>query len=859
MASPFSKCISAILDEAVNKGGAFTAPEAEDMFREFKHTVDSLDGAKPEEKLAALRAKGEEYVNRAVTSAKLDNLRKIQYNKLMWSKLKWAKDNFKTSGEALKVFMGSTERVRLGGLNSVTNRVAAARDLVRGRLASDLQNLGPDALRLLRTNKVNRALAWKLSSLTDPTIKVPEFDKNTDHAGHKAAEIFNKYNTEGINRLNRNGAAITPLPGRIALQTHDPERMSAAGNTKWKEMAKSTIDFQRTLMENREGPVSTDNVNRFLDSMFEATTTGYRLDQAGHSDAAGRFNSSSLGDRLSKERLIHFNNPDDFLKYNDAFGKAPLYDLLKGQVEKNATDAELMAQMSHDPQGFLEDFEKKLGQTFRDSSNLEATHNLPSAANYADRVLKNLTGYTSVDTNPKVTSIVEGIKTYNNYVHLTLSAVNSWDDFARGVQQLNHMGMPAFKAMGEMVSRIADTWKLMPKEDAIEAAKQNHYVARELMYSQPSRYGDDGTGWQAKANHALFKYNLHAAQDYTFTRSIKGASSAYLGDMAQSDFSKLSRQNRIYLTQYGITEPEWNVLRQGVATMDKAGEFKYMTSEAVQAIPNEVLAKYLEGTGAKATDNAIAKAKDHFGTTLATMLTDSAQHTVPLPNASDMASLNWGLQKGTLLRGALDLVGQYKGFQVASARRNVGQLFYGKGAEKWYEALSLGEKGNLPAIASRAVIGSMMAYASYSAASFLKGLTAPPIDDPKTWGKMLIRSGTLGPMLDFATEDYGSDGSGLLKTAAGPLLSTVAQGASEVGKMRDKAAAGENPVTASTVRYAANQLGGKLPVIQPLFNYLFLYRLNNWLNPNYLDEHERKLQNDTGQKFIIPPSQYLGK
>ena len=41
------------------------------------------------------------------------------------------------------------------------------------------------------------------------------------------------------------------------------------------------------------------------------------------------------------------------------------------------------------------------------------------------------------------------------------------------------------------------------------------------------------------------------------------------------------------------------------------------------------------------------------------------------------------------------------------------------------------------------------------------------------------------------------------------------------------------------------------------FDYLILYRIQEWLNPGSLKRMERRLKQDSNQTYLLPPSQAI--
>jgi hypothetical protein len=121
------------------------------------------------------------------------------------------------------------------------------------------------------------------------------------------------------------------------------------------------------------------------------------------------------------------------------------------------------------------------------------------------------------------------------------------------------------------------------------------------------------------------------------------------------------------------------------------------------------------------------------------------------------------------------------------------------------------------------------------------------------------QGGGLGIYGDFLFGEANRAGGGTASTLLGPTISDIA-GMDDLFK---RAIRGED-VAANALNTALKSVAGAHPAAAIALNgygrialdYLFLYRLQEEMNPGYLRKMEARMQKENGQSFMFPPSQY---
>jgi hypothetical protein len=165
-------------------------------------------------------------------------------------------------------------------------------------------------------------------------------------------------------------------------------------------------------------------------------------------------------------------------------------------------------------------------------------------------------------------------------------------------------------------------------------------------------------------------------------------------------------------------------------------------------------------------------------------------------------------------------------------------------------------------LAGFAASTTLAGYGGYTASQLLEGKTPP---DPRKWSTLeaaLAKGSGMGILTDYI---FGEAMAGRtpLDTAAGPTLGRASALMEMYDKIKDisgqAALNGEQPdygKIKNDVVYNLKTLipGNNLLYLKGLFNYMVVYRMNEMVNPGYVDRMKQRLQTNSGQSFYVPIS-----
>jgi hypothetical protein len=242
--------------------------------------------------------------------------------------------------------------------------------------------------------------------------------------------------------------------------------------------------------------------------------------------------------------------------------------------------------------------------------------------------------------------------------------------------------------------------------------------------------------------------------------------------------------------------------------------------------------------------------REDVATRLESLLYDRMNYAVISPTArTEYLQTAGGQQRGTIPGELARLVMQFKSFPIAFWQNAIQQELYGKGAKSMKQVGGREMLGIIRLMAMTTVAG----YLSMTAKDWAKGKTARPTNSVHTWMAAAVQGGGLGIYGDFILGEANRFGQSAVETLAGPTLGDVA----DVVELLQSARDGDDP-SAKAVRLLVNNTPFmNLFYVRMAMDHMFLYELQEQLNPGYLRRMEKRVERETGAKWMIRPSEAL--
>jgi hypothetical protein len=224
---------------------------------------------------------------------------------------------------------------------------------------------------------------------------------------------------------------------------------------------------------------------------------------------------------------------------------------------------------------------------------------------------------------------------------------------------------------------------------------------------------------------------------------------------------------------------------------------------------------------------------------------DEVNSAVIAPDARTLAFMRQGTEAGTPVGEALRLFWQFKSFGIAIMQRAFLREFHGGGG---YGRAGVSE---MQGIAILMAGGLAFGYAAMTAKDLIKGKQPRPLDSPKTWAAAMAQGGAMGIYGDFLFGEASRFGGGFLETLGGPSLGKASDGVRLLSELKsgDAKAANAFRLAIQNTPYA------NLFYTRTAIDYLFLYELQESMNPGYLRRMERRVEQEQGQEWWLRPSE----
>jgi len=138
-----------------------------------------------------------------------------------------------------------------------------------------------------------------------------------------------------------------------------------------------------------------------------------------------------------------------------------------------------------------------------------------------------------------------------------------------------------------------------------------------------------------------------------------------------------------------------------------------------------------------------------------------------------------------------------------------------------------------------------------AAKDIAKGREPRDSNSPGVWKAAMLQGGGLGIYGDFILGEYSRHGNSFWATALGPTASTI----EDLMGIKTAVQTGEDAGAKAMKTVINNTPFINLFYTRAAMDYLFLYQLQESLNPGYLSRLERSIMRENNQQFYVPPSQ----
>ncbi len=654
-----------------------------------------------------------------------------------------------------------------------------------------------------------------------------------------AARVINKWQSLAKFNLNRAGAWIGDYAGYITRTTHDGSKMYKSGFLNWRDFVLTKLDQDRTF----EG---IENRDVYLKSVYDNLITGIHVTEdggIGMKDPAFT-GPGNLAKRLSQSRELHFADADSWMDYQERFGVGTLPTQIETALTRAGKQQALMERWGTNPRAEYQNDIRRFVEKYR--------HTDPDAAEYLSkrqRTLMNEFGYldgtNNVPVNEQLSTFSQGIRNIGSMAHLGFVAFTHLYSMATKIAELRYQGLGFLERWGNTLGSLAQgsTGRGDMKEvyDLLLSGfdgQHTHYMSRFTL-------DDNVPGMMSNATAAFMKWN---GLSYILNAEKAGSRAVmarHLGMQLDRAFEDLQPQTQRAFRQYGISEADWNLLRAAPDHF-KLDDRTFLTPDAAYRVPPQEAANGVDLFTQRMRDDLAMKLHTYYG--------DVADRSIIQPGIAEKNLLFGASAPGTPVGEALRFMMQFKMWAAADVRQGIGREIYGNAD---FKSRALG-------LTSLAATATVLGYLRMATTDLLKGATPRDPRSPATIMAALTQGGGMGILGDFMFGNFSRNGQSLGDTILGPTIGTGLQIMEIYNHMKQAAISGDTSfrrghpmadVGPELLRVTLDNTPFiNLFYIRTALNYMFLWRIQEAMNPGFQRRRERRIQHETGQTFWLSPA-----
>jgi hypothetical protein len=705
-----------------------------------------------------------------------------------------------------------------GGKASASRQGTALGRFWKGSLVNALDKEG--LLRIARKGSLDEKIVVELDQLGRKKGK-PGASGSKEAA--TIAKIISRLNSAVVGRLNRSGAYIKQMPGYIIRQTHDQRLIKRAGFENWFAAISPKIDEFRTF-------------NRFLanDERRDLYLGIY------NELAAGRHPSAAVGDyiptganlakKLSAHRELHFKSGQDFFAYHQKFGRGTILENVERSLDNNGRAAALLGEFGSKPE---ETFKNWVREQDDKAVRLGAKTSEHRNRLSADSQWRIMSGEGSRPADGMLARLANGLRAWQVSSKMGSAVISAYTtDPVLHFNELSRHGVPFAR---KMLQPLISQFRMIGKPELRQLA--NHLQAfNDGASAQIFKYdtGDGTPGIMSGMARLAIKLSALNWWDHVSRSGITATIAHQMHENTKLPFEQLAPNYRRMIEAYGITAKDWP--RIATAATEINGQ-SYIT-------PHQLKLEAFGNLDTAAGRRAARRDLDELQTKVIAFIDDRMAAAVNEPGARTRAMLLGDSQAGTWSGEARRAIALFRSYPVEMLTR------------VWGERVAHSEYATLAAFVATMSVAGM---ASVLARDALKGLyydfeNMTPGQAAQLFARGMVAGGGASLLGDFVMGEYSRYGQTFISTQAGPVLGQLDTAFKIYGAIKNGDDAG---ATALRAVYT------NLPLInvwwaRTAFDYLFLYQMQEAINPGYLARMERNKEKESGQKYILSPSAVHG-
>lgn len=655
-------------------------------------------------------------------------------------------------------------------------------------------------------------------------------EKTGDVSAYELAQSWRKAAEFLRREYNAAGGHIAWREDWGLPQIHDTVKVREASFEEWRDFIVPRLDPARM----RDGATGLPFAPRDLEAVLKDIYETIRTDGfATLEPSAGGGQGKSLANRRADHRFLSFRSADDWMAYQERFGRADPFSAMMGHVDHMSRDIGAMRALGPNPKATVRYVQQLLKKQARTGGlkGKEAADAIARADRGAHQVETLYGLYAGEYSSPVESGLARGLATTRQLLvsaQLGAASLSAVGDLATQRLTARFVGIPETKVLGRIVSllnpaneadrKLAVRLGLIAEEWSRRAASQQRYVGEVATGEIASRLSD----FVLRAS-GLSPWTQ--AGRWAFGMEFLGA----LADNAGKAFHELDPALQRTLDRYHLGGEIWEGLRK--TPLYEEGGAKFLR-------PEDVATKLDQGT-----------LGDELATRLLAMVQSETEYAVPSSSLRGAMIARDRVRPGTVAGELLRSVSMYRNFGLTLWFTHLRRLADQQGAY------------NKAGYAANLIIGmTLMGALGIQLKDISKGKDPRAMDNPAFWGAALLQGGGFGIFGDFLNSATNRVGGGLPETIAGPLVSFANDALDLTAGSIGQAARGKDPhLGRKAVRFAEQYTpGSSLWYARLTLQRLVFDQLRIMADPDarrQMRALERKYQRENGQEFFWQPGE----
>jgi hypothetical protein len=618
-------------------------------------------------------------------------------------------------------------------------------------------------------------------------------------------------------------------------------RMREKARGAWVEYILPRLDRERYVDDVTGEKLSDEQLREVMGNVWQ-TIASHGLSGVDPATASG--GSASLAVQLAAHREIHFKQPADFLAANNEFGTTDLFSAMTANIRRHANDIAQLEALGPSPEaGF------KSVLAYGKQFGAEKTTYGREGSVMAERIWDELTGRSNMIAEDKfdlIARVMQGARNMIVSAKLGMLLMLQLVDIAsfHAIAKSDGLGMgDGYRAIFQMLNPLNAADRVL--------ARKHGLLASILINDVAMRYGDDtrGVGFTSRAADATVTWSGAKYWTDALRQAFQLLISSHVADAREQGFTELEPQFRLMLERNGITAEHWDIIR--LAEAAQIGDFSAITPWMVKKAVSKEMDAVASASGAKkgiAAERTVQEAAERY----AALLAEEANIAILHPGKKEQAMIKWGTKPGELPGELMRSVFMFKSFSLALLTKHLPRL---TNAE-------YGPVKSRVEVGAQLLVGMMLTGAlAVQLKEIFKGKNPRDMTDPAFWGAAFMQAGGLGIFGDFLLADANRFGGGFVSTVTGPVGGligdiqrlTAGNALSAVdGKKHKKS--GLEDLAGDSIQMVKNYA----PLINLWYarlalDHLVFYRIQEAINPGYLQRMKRRTKSQNNQTFWWDP------